>query len=64
MKSEMWTVRIATDGKVFLESEDFTNDIRLYINGKFQSKDAETLYASNLARKLNGTSNDSVDKSA
>jgi hypothetical protein len=55
MKSEMWTVGVTKDQKVFLETDDFTHDTRLYVNGDFATKEDEIQYASNLARKLNGT---------
>lgn len=55
MKSEMWTVGVTKDNRVFLETDDFTHDVRLYVNGDFATKDDEIQYASNLARKLNGT---------
>jgi hypothetical protein len=55
MKSEIWTVGVDKDQRVFLETDDFTHDTRLYVNGDFATKDSEIQYASNLARKLNGT---------
>jgi hypothetical protein len=55
MKTELWTVGVSTDQKVYLETDDFTHDVRLYVNGDFENKDQEIKYASVLARKLNGT---------
>lgn len=51
----MWSVAVTKDGKVFLETDDFTTDVRLYVNGDFYDLEQEIKYASNLARKLNGT---------
>ena len=53
--SELWTVGVSTDQKVYLETDDFTHDVRLYVNGDFKDKEQEIKYASVLARKLNGT---------
>lgn len=53
--SELWTVGVSTDQKVYLETDDFTHDVRLYVNGDFENKEQEIKYASVLARKLNGT---------
>jgi hypothetical protein len=55
MKTELWTVGVSTDQKVYLETDDFTHDVRLYVNGDFENKEQEIKYASVLARKLNGT---------
>ena len=55
MKTELWTVGVSTDQRVYLETDDFTHDVRLYVNGDFENKDQEIKYASVLARKLNGT---------
>ena len=55
MKAEMWTVGVTKDQKVFLETDDFTHDVRLYVNGDFANKEQEIKYASVLARTLNGT---------
>lgn len=51
----MWTVGVTKDNRVFLETDKFKHDARLYINGDFASKEDEIFYASRLARKLNGT---------
>jgi hypothetical protein len=51
----MWTVGVDKDGKVFLETDDFGHDARLYLNGDFYDMEQEIKYASKLARKLNGT---------
>ena len=55
MKTELWTVGVSIDQKVYLETDDFTHDVRLYVNGDFENKEQEIKYASVLARKLNGT---------
>jgi DNA gyrase inhibitor GyrI len=55
MKFGMWTVGVTKDNRVFLETDDFTYDTRLYVNGDFADKDQEIQYASALARRLNGT---------
>lgn len=51
----MWSVAVTKGGEVFLETDDFTTDVRLYVNGNFYDLEQEIKYASNLARKLNGT---------
>jgi hypothetical protein len=51
----MWTVRVNKDGKVFLETEQ-NRDVLLYVEGKFETEQEHWRYASDLARKLNGTS--------
>jgi hypothetical protein len=56
----MWTVGVTKDKQVFLETDDFTHDVRLYVNGDFASKDDEIKYASDLARKINGTLTDEI----
>ena len=55
MNKETWTVGVTNDDRVFLETDDFTHDVRLYINGDFSSKDEEVRYAAMIARKINGT---------
>jgi hypothetical protein len=56
----MWTVGVTKDDRVFLETDDFTHDVRLYVNGDFSSKEQEIKYASDLARKINGTLDDAT----
>jgi hypothetical protein len=56
----MWTVGVTKDDQVFLENDDFTHDVRLYVNGDFASKEQEIKYASDLARKINGTLDDAT----
>lgn len=55
MKTGLWTVAVTQDGKVYLEDNDFAHDVRLYVNGDFESQDKHIEYAAVLARKLNGT---------
>jgi hypothetical protein len=50
----MWTVGVSKDGKVFLETEG-NRDVLLYVEGKFANEKDHWHYASDLARKLNGT---------
>lgn len=55
MKVGLWTVAVSQDGKVYLEDNDFAHDVRLYVNGDFESQYKHIEYAAVLARKLNGT---------
>lgn len=41
------------DNNVFIESEDFTHDVRLYVDGDFESIDQRMAYAEEIARRLN-----------
>jgi len=44
---------VESDGRVFVESHDFTHDVRLYVDGDFRN-DAERLaYAEEITRRLN-----------
>lgn len=45
---------IDKDGNIFLENEAHRG-ITLLLNGKFIDQDEAALFASNLARKMNGT---------
>jgi hypothetical protein len=60
MKKEMWTVGVTADNRVYLETDDFTHDVRLYVNGDFENKEQEIKYAHVLARKINGTYKDEM----
>jgi hypothetical protein len=60
MKNAMWTVGVSADERVYLQDDDFTHDVRLYVNGDFENKEQEIKYASMLARKLNGTYKDEI----
>lgn len=47
-----WTAR--QDGvKTFIESDDFTHDVRLYVDGDFASQEQKLAYATEIARRLN-----------
>ena len=37
----------------FVESDDFTHDVRLYINGDFATDEQQFEYATEIARRLN-----------
>lgn len=39
--------------RVFVESDDFKHDVRLYINGDFEDLKQQTLYATDIALQLN-----------
>lgn len=41
------------DVEIFVESEDFTHDVRLYVNGDFESDEQKMRYAKSIADKLN-----------
>jgi hypothetical protein len=58
MSEILWTTGVTADGKVFLEDNNFTHDVRLYVNGDFVSLDDKINFAYKLARKLNGTLDD------
>lgn len=51
----MWTVKVTEDQKVYIEDDDFTHDVKLLVEGTFGELDDHVWFASNLARKLNGT---------
>lgn len=42
------------DGRVFVQSDDFKHDVRLYVDGDFSSGDERKGYAEQLASALNG----------
>lgn len=49
-----WQVgRNKSDGRIFIQSEDFEYDVRLYIDGNFGCDDLKTEYAENICQKLN-----------
>lgn len=39
--------------RVFIESDDFTHDVRLYVDGDFGSVEDKIEYAEDIARRLN-----------
>lgn len=58
MDSGPWEAGVTTDGlnRHFVQSQDFTFDVRLYISGDFPA-DTEAKYAAWLADTLNAKSN-------
>ncbi|SCU75590.1 hypothetical protein CNECB9_2370164 [Cupriavidus necator] len=52
IESGPWKAR-HDNGKVFVESDDFTHDVRLYVNGDFASLEQKLAYAEEIARRLN-----------
>lgn len=54
MDNGVWTVGEQKDGKVFVESSDFTHDVRLYVDGDFADTEQQIEYAQFIANKLNG----------
>jgi hypothetical protein len=40
-------------GRVFVESGDFTHDVRLYVTGDFRDEAQRLAYAREIARRLN-----------
>ena len=54
-----WTARTDKgDSKVFIESGDFTHDVRLYVNGDFEDDAQRMAYAQEIARRLNAWSDE------
>lgn len=52
--NNFWTVAIDADGRVFLENEA-NRGTRFYLEGSFDTQDNRVLFASEIARKINGT---------
>lgn len=51
-----WKARQQSDDHlkgIFVESDDFTHDVRLYINGDFASTEQKLAYADEIAKRLN-----------
>ncbi len=48
-----WSVGTDPSKEVFIQSEDFTHDVRLYVNGDFETSSQQLKYAQNIADKLN-----------
>lgn len=51
-----WNARQQSDDHikgVFVESDDFTHDVRLYVNGDFASGEQKLAYAKEIAKRLN-----------
>jgi hypothetical protein len=55
--NNFWTVAIDADGRVFLENEA-ERGTRFYLEGNFTTQDERVLFASKIARKINGTYTD------
>lgn len=49
-----WSAKV--DKKIFVESDDFTHDVRLYIDGDFEDDLQKLAYAKEIAKRLNVTS--------
>jgi hypothetical protein len=52
--NNFWTVMIDKDGNVFLENETHRG-VTFLLNGTFANQDEAALFASTIARKINGT---------
>lgn len=50
-----WEAGVADDGRVFLQSEDFTHDVRLYIDGDFRDQNQRWAYAQSILSALTHT---------
>lgn len=48
-----WSAGTTSDGRAYLESSDFTHDVRLYIDGDFSWPVDKLNYAQGIARQLN-----------
>lgn len=48
-----WSAGTTTDGRAYLESSDFTHDVRLYVDGDFAWPGDKKNYAQGLASQLN-----------
>ena len=51
---KQWTVGTTSDGRVFIQDDNFQYDARLYINGDFPDQLDELRYAQAIADILNG----------
>lgn len=50
----MWKVT-QEEASIFIESDDFKHDVRLYVNGDFKSDKECIIYAQTIADKLNNS---------
>ncbi len=51
-----WNARQKGDDHVrgtYVESDDFTHDVRLYVNGDFSNMEQRLAYAEEIAKRLN-----------
>jgi hypothetical protein len=55
MSKELWTVSVDANHEVYIVSDDHTHDVKLRVEGTFGELGDLVWFASNLARKLNGT---------
>lgn len=56
-----WYSGKTSDGRVFVQSEDFTHDVRLYIDGDFAGIEDKLLYAEDIKKRLNTNPNELED---
>ncbi|WVH13940.1 hypothetical protein CASP1_00017 [Alcaligenes phage CASP1] len=50
-----WHTGVTSDGRHYLESDDFTHDVRLYIDGDFAGDDDKARYAKGIEIQINGS---------
>ena len=50
---KQWTTGITTDGRVYVQDDNFEYDARLYINGDFYDLELQEKYADAIADILN-----------
>lgn len=50
---KQWTTGITTDGRVYIQDDNFEYDARLYINGDFYDLELQEKYADAIADILN-----------
>lgn len=48
-----WTSGISGAGRHYVESDDFTHDVRLWVGGDFADDDSKASYCAEIARRLN-----------
>lgn len=61
-ESGPWMAGVASDGRVFVESDDFTHDVRLYVNGDFTGPEQKLEYAREIVKRLNAFSPDQAPR--
>ena len=50
---KQWTTGITSDGRVYIQDDNFEYDARLYINGDFYDQELQLNYANAIADILN-----------
>lgn len=50
---KQWTTGITSDGRVYIQDDNFEYDARLYINGDFYDQELQLNYANAIAEVLN-----------